>query len=88
MILVIESEFLVEFLMLGGKSFEFIVNFMVFIFFFKFVICNGIFVNFLLGCWRLCVELFGWVFLEDVGFEFLFVLNELGRFDVKEIKFR
>ena len=44
--------------------------------------------NTLLGRWRLCVELFGRVFLEDVGAEPNSVLNELGRFDVKEIKFR
>ena len=44
--------------------------------------------NALLGRWRLCVELFGRVFLEDVGSEPSSVLNELGRFDVKETKFR
>ena len=44
--------------------------------------------NFLLGRWRLCLELFGRVFLEDVGAEPSSVLNELGRFDVKEITFR
>ena len=44
--------------------------------------------NFLLGRWRLCLELFGRVFLEDVGAEPSSVLNELGRFDVKEISFR
>lgn len=44
--------------------------------------------NFLLGRWRLCLELFGRVFLEDVGAEPSSVLNELGRFDVKETSFR
>ncbi|XP_028405111.1 E3 ubiquitin-protein ligase UBR5-like isoform X2 [Dendronephthya gigantea] len=44
--------------------------------------------NFLLGRWRLCLELFGRFFLEDVGAEPSSVLNELGRFDVKEISFR
>ena len=34
------------------------------------------------------MELFGRVFLEDVGSEPSSVLNELGRFDVKESKFR
>ena len=34
------------------------------------------------------MELFGRVFLEDVGSEPSSVLNELGRFDVKETKFR
>ena len=41
-----------------------------------------------MGRWRLCVELFSRVFLEDVGSEPSSVLNELGRFDVKESKFR
>ena len=49
---------------------------------------NGTSANSLLGRWRLCVELFGRVFLEDVGSEPSSVLNELGRFDVKESKFR
>lgn len=51
-------------------------------------ISNGTSANSLLGRWRLCVELFGRVFLEDVGSEPSSVLNELGRFDVKETKFR
>lgn len=51
-------------------------------------ITNGTSANSLLGRWRLCVELFGRVFLEDVGSEPSSVLNELGRFDVKESKFR
>jgi len=51
-------------------------------------ISNGTSANSLLGRWRLCVELFGRVFLEDVGSEPSSVLNELGRFDVKESKFR
>merc|ERR1712151_1071215 len=44
--------------------------------------------NFYLGRWRMCLELFGRVFLDDVGAEPNSILNELGRFDVKEIKFR
>ena len=52
------------------------------------VISNGISANSLLGRWRLCVEMFGQAFLEDVGCEPSSVLNELGRFDVKETKFR
>ena len=36
----------------------------------------------------MCLELFGRVFLDDVGTEPSSVLNELGRFDVKEGKFR
>lgn len=51
-------------------------------------ICNGTSANSLLGRWRLCVEMFGQAFLEDVGCEPSSVLNELGRFDVKETKFR
>lgn len=34
------------------------------------------------------MELFGRVFLEDVGAEPSSILNELGRFDVKETSFR
>ena len=36
----------------------------------------------------MCLELFGRVFLDDVGSEPKSVLNELGRFDVKEAKFK
>nr|XP_006821041.1 PREDICTED: LOW QUALITY PROTEIN: E3 ubiquitin-protein ligase UBR5-like [Saccoglossus kowalevskii] len=42
----------------------------------------------LLGRWRLCLELFGRVFLEDVGAEPSSVLSELGGFEVKEARFR
>ncbi|XP_071501427.1 E3 ubiquitin-protein ligase UBR5-like, partial [Diadema antillarum] len=42
----------------------------------------------LLGRWRLCLELFGHVFLEDVGAEQGSVLSELGGFEVKESRFR
>eukprot|EP00794_Sanderia_malayensis_P011765 gene11765-12982_t len=44
--------------------------------------------NFVLGRWRMCLELFCRLFLDDVGAEPHSVLNELGRFDVKEAKFR
>ena len=44
--------------------------------------------NFILGRWRMCLELFGRLFLDDVGAEPHSVLNELSRFDVKETKFR
>lgn len=44
--------------------------------------------NVYLGRWRMCLELFGRVFLDDVGSEPCSVLNELGKFDVKEAKFR
>ena len=36
----------------------------------------------------MCLELFGRLFLDDVGVEPHSVLNEIGRFDVKEAKFR
>ncbi|XP_038051829.1 E3 ubiquitin-protein ligase UBR5-like [Patiria miniata] len=42
----------------------------------------------LLGRWRLCLELFGRVFLEDVGAEPYSVLGELRPFEVKELRFR
>ncbi|XP_077989768.1 E3 ubiquitin-protein ligase UBR5-like [Glandiceps talaboti] len=42
----------------------------------------------LLGRWRLCLELFGRVFLDDVGAEPGSILSELGGFEVKEAKFR
>ena len=51
-------------------------------------ISNGTSANSLLGRWRLCVELFGQVLLEDVGSEPSSVFNELRWFDVKESKFR
>lgn len=52
------------------------------------VVTSSTSANTLLGRWRLSVELFGRVFLEDVGAEPCSVLSELGRFDVKETKFR
>ena len=88
MILVTESESSVEPSTLGGKSSESTVNPTASTSSSKPVICNGTSANSLLGRWRLCVELFGRVFLEDVGSEPSSVLNELGRFDVKETKFR
>ncbi|KAI1289573.1 E3 ubiquitin-protein ligase UBR5 [Halotydeus destructor] len=42
----------------------------------------------LLGRWRLTLELFGRVFVDDVGTEPGSVVNELGGFPVKEAKFR
>lgn len=88
MILVTESESSVEPSTSGGKSSESAVNPTASTSSSKPVICNGTSANSLLGRWRLCVELFGRVFLEDVGSEPSSVLNELGRFDVKETKFR
>lgn len=52
------------------------------------LICGRTPANSILSRWRLCVEMFGQAFLEDVGCEPSSVLNELGRFDVKETKFR
>ena len=88
MILVTESESSVEPSTSGEKSSESTVNPTASTSSSKPVICNGTSANSLLGRWRLCVELFGRVFLEDVGSEPSSVLNELGRFDVKETKFR
>ena len=42
----------------------------------------------LLGRWRLALELFGRVFVDDVGLEPGSILSELGGFPVKEAKFR
>lgn len=36
----------------------------------------------------MCLELFGRVFIDDVGSEPHSILNEIGRFDVKEAKFK
>lgn len=44
--------------------------------------------NIYLGRWSMCLELFGRVFLDDVGSENNSILNELGRYDVKESKFK
>lgn len=44
--------------------------------------------NILLGRWRLSLDLFGRVFIEDVGLEVGSVVSELGGFPVKEAKFR
>lgn len=46
-----------------------------------------IFYDMLLGCWCFFLELFGRVFMEDVGVEFGLILIELGGFEVKELKF-
>lgn len=42
----------------------------------------------LLGRWRLTLELFGRVFVDDVGLEPGSVISELGGFPVKESRFR
>merc|ERR1719228_2923526 len=42
----------------------------------------------LLGRWRLALDLFGRVFVDDVGLEPGSIINELGDFPVKEAKFR
>lgn len=44
--------------------------------------------NILLGRWKLSLDLFGRVFMEDVGLEAGSVVSELGGFPVKEAKFR
>ena len=42
----------------------------------------------LLGRWRLALDLFGRVFVDDVGLEPGSIISELGGFPVKEAKFR
>lgn len=42
----------------------------------------------LLGRWRVTLELFGRVFVDDVGLEPRSVISELGGFPVKESRFR
>ena len=42
----------------------------------------------LLGRWRLTLDLFGRVFVDDVGAETGSIISELGGFPVKEAKFR
>ena len=42
----------------------------------------------LLGRWRLTLDLFGRVFVNDVGLESGSIISELGGFPVKEAKFR
>lgn len=44
--------------------------------------------NFLLGRWKLTLDLFGRVFMDDVGMEHGSVLPELRGFPVKEMRFR
>ncbi|XP_076242470.1 E3 ubiquitin-protein ligase hyd isoform X1 [Calliopsis andreniformis] len=44
--------------------------------------------NILLGRWSTSLDLFGRVFMEDVGLEAGSVISELGGFSVKEAKFR
>lgn len=49
---------------------------------------NGVTQDLLLGRWRLSLELFGRVFIDDVGAEPGSVINQLGGFPFKEAKFR
>ncbi|XP_067616130.1 E3 ubiquitin-protein ligase hyd isoform X2 [Eurosta solidaginis] len=44
--------------------------------------------NFLLGRWKLTLDLFGRVFMDDVGMEYGSILPELRGFPVKEVRFR
>ncbi|XP_011188197.2 E3 ubiquitin-protein ligase hyd isoform X1 [Zeugodacus cucurbitae] len=44
--------------------------------------------NFLLGRWKLTLDLFGRVFMDDVGMEHGSLLPELRGFPVKEVRFR
>ena len=54
----------------------------------KLLIGNRVQHDALLGRWRLSLEIFGRVFVDDVGQEPGSVMNELGGFPVKEAKFR
>ena len=45
-------------------------------------------VDYLIGRWRLCTELFGRIFVDEVGSDKDSVLAELGGFEVKEARFR
>ena len=49
---------------------------------------NSVHHDILLGRWRLTLELFGRIFMDDVGTEPGSVIRELGGFHVKETKFR
>lgn len=49
---------------------------------------NGVTQDLLLGRWRLTLELFGRVFIDDVGAEPGSIIAQLGGFPVKEAKFR
>ncbi|KAK4302521.1 hypothetical protein Pmani_025398 [Petrolisthes manimaculis] len=49
---------------------------------------NGVTQDLLLGRWRLTLELFGQVFIDDVGAEPGSIIAQLGGFPVKEAKFR
>lgn len=42
----------------------------------------------LLGRWRLALELFSRIFVDDVGAEAGSVISDLGGFPVKEMRFR
>lgn len=49
---------------------------------------SGVTQDLLLGRWRLTLELFGRVFIDDVGAEPGSIIAQLGGFPVKEAKFR
>lgn len=49
---------------------------------------NGVRQELLLGRWRFTLELFGRVFIEDVGSEPGSLIVQLGGFHVKEARFR
>jgi E3 ubiquitin-protein ligase EDD1 len=44
--------------------------------------------DFLLGRWRLSLDMFGRVFCDDVGSEPGSIISELGGFPLKETRFR
>lgn len=55
---------------------------------FTYRIAGWVSADLLLGRWRMALDLFGRVFMEDVGLEPGSVVSELGGFPVKEAKFR
>ncbi len=53
------------------------------------VYLSRIFLDFIiLGRWRFTLDLFGRVFVDDVGLEPGSIISELGGFPIKEAKFR
>ena len=45
-------------------------------------------VDYLVGRWRLCTELFGHIFVDEIGNNKNSILSELGGFEVKKTRFR
>lgn len=71
-----------------GEKIQFLVSNYLFCFRSQPSIGQSVSHDLLLGRWRLALDLFGRVFMEDVGLEPGSVVSELGGFAVKEAKFR